>query len=248
MRCVALRPGSAGFALPGFLVVFFPGGGGRGVDPVFGHVSSDEFGHFGVVFLEGFSGANVVVDAVGGAGGAVSVEPALDGFGPVFVGVGHGVGVFPEAFFFGVVVEFVDGGGEVGIDVGEASVHDGVGEFVDEDGLSVVAIGGVGEDVFFGARNDGDALGGSEAAGAGVPVGVFVVFEEVVLGDVEGDFVFAHDDEAHFVFDHLVFGLGGLGEHGGDDAFRFDEGFVGDVFGAEDGEAVGVDVFLVEGV
>ncbi len=60
--------------------------------------------------------------------------------GEVFAVVGDGVGVFPEAFGFGLVVSVGDFVVEGKIDVVEGAFLEDVGEFVDEDVFALIGI------------------------------------------------------------------------------------------------------------
>lgn len=223
-------------------------GGGtlRGTLVAPGAVAEDlgaEAGDLGVVFLQFGAGIDVVME---GVVFAVVVEPGLDGFGPVFLGVGGGVGAFPEVAAGGVLEGLGEAGVEGGVETGEAHGVDGVGEFVDENVFGGVGVAGEAEQIFLGTTDAGGVGGGAETAGATVPEDAGG--EVAVFGDVGGVLGGGHDGEAGAGGGHGLEDVGSAVEQVTNDPGGFAEGEEGEVGGADDGEVADAEVLLVEGV
>jgi hypothetical protein len=160
--------------------------------------------------------------------------------------VDGGVGAFPEAAIGGGVEGLGEAGIEGGIDGVESGFVDGVGELVDEDVFGGVGVIGVAEEVFLAAGDGWSVGGGAKTAGATIPVDLGL--EVGVFGDIGGELVPGHDDEADAIGSHGVEEVGSALEHVLDDPGGFAEGVRGDALGSDDGEAIEEDGLLVEGV
>ena len=179
---------------------------------------------------------------------AGAIKPGLRAFGPVFLGIGAGVGVVVEMLVRGVAVGGLPALAPIAIGLG-CVAGDGVGEFVQGDVFAAVGVGLQIEEIFFGA---GGQRAPAEAAGAAILIGpgrgghvlgvlVFRNVHGVFHAGNNADFHAATDESRGHpggaVLEHMVNGIG-----------TFQEGVIGDFFRTDDRHAADGECFFVKGL
>ena len=104
-----------------------------------------------------------------------------------------------------------------------------VSELVDQDVFRVVGVAGVAEQVFLGATDHRVVPVGAESARPAIPK--LGRLEVGVLGDLRGELVMPHDNEAAVAFDHVVEDILPVADHFLDEMRRLLQCEVGNVFG-----------------
>ena len=179
----------------------------------------------------------------------IDVEPVLNSFRPIFLDVGGGIDVFPEATGDGVVEGSLQFVVKLRVYRRDAHIMNRMGKFVNHNILCMILIDLVGQDVFLGAGREGHFERAAKASRAEVPVDRRVIDEKSVLGDIGGAFITRHNADAGVAARERLHHVGGKGFRQGIEAYVGGiEAAVRDAPGADDVDTVHVHVFLIKRV